>query len=364
MTMSKVNRIKALTAAFAVLFLMNSCTDFFSASWGDMFKRDPDKVRVTASNVYDLLNAAKGDPELSKAILNKINASSDPALKRAAIKAANQAVGVSTLALENVKALIKAADNNDPDALRSLAETIQGDLRKNGIVGVANKLTTILANEVGSSTALSSVALKNAGNVAVNVSKIGGGTGTITIDANANGIGTATISVNGAPGKPYSCTINDNGTITLIGAGENGGSAVIGYGLNANKRFVLSNLDAIKDPDAGLGQGLVGDSSPFEVPVDKPIFKPGFADNVSESDLTLLVMTLVLAKVEELTEENLDDYLNDWLNNKNVETGKGMNDDEKLVAATVNEMIRRGELTSDENELTKMLRDLLGVKRL
>ncbi|MDR1247893.1 MAG: hypothetical protein LBK63_01195 [Treponema sp.] len=360
--MSKVNKVKALVAAFAVLFLMNSCADFFSTSWGDMFKRDPKKVKVTTSNVYDLLNTAKGDPELSKAILDQINADSDGALKLAAIKAANQAAGITTLALENVKALIDAADNQDADALKGLAETIQGDLQNNGIVDIAGKLTEILVNEVDFSEA-PSIALKFAGYVEVFVSRATdySDRGTIAIAVSPNGKGTATITFNGVP-VYYPCTIKDDETIILTGAGQYGQDAIIKYEIDPDtNRLTLSNLDEIQN--TGLGGGLAEKSDPSvaQIPTPhRPEFIEDFAAGVPESDLTLLVMTLVLAKVETLNADNIDlnAYLETW-RDKNVETGKGLEDDETLIAAIVNEMLERGD---DMNELTKMIKDLLGVE--
>jgi hypothetical protein len=338
---------------------MNSCADFFSTSWGDLFKRDPAKVKVTTSNVHDLLDAAKGDKDLSKAILDQINANSDNALKLAAIKAANQAAGISTLALENVKDLIDAADNKDTDALKNLAETIQTDLQNNGIVDIANKLTSILENEVEFSKA-PSIVLKYVGNVTVPVSRADhSGAGTITIAVGPDGKGTATITFDGVS-WPYSCAIQDDETIILTGAGQDGQDAIITYEI-VNNRLILHDLDEIKDPGLNGELAEVSSSSTAQIPSPpgRPEFTEGFAAGVPESDLTLLVMTLVLAKVEKLNLEDidLDAYLGTW-SDKNVETGKGLEDDEKLIAAIVNEMIERGD---DMNELTKMIKDLLGV---
>jgi alanyl-tRNA synthetase len=190
--MSTIQRVKALAAAFAVLFLMNSCTEFFSTSWGEGFKRDPENVKVTSSNVYDLLDAAKGDPKLSRAILNKINAGSNPTLKRAAIRAANQAAEISTVALKNIKGLINAVDGSNPEkALKEVANNIRGGLKSNDIVGIADKMAEILV--VLPSALSPSEALKNAESITVPVSKSNGGKGTMTIVVDADGTGTATI---------------------------------------------------------------------------------------------------------------------------------------------------------------------------
>jgi hypothetical protein len=370
MTMSKVNKGKTLIAAVAVLFLMNSCTDFFSTSWGDLFKRDPDKVKVTASNVYDLLDAAKGDPELSRAILNKIKASDNNTLKQAAIKAANQAAGISTLALENVKDLIDAADSKDEDALKKLAEKIRGGIEDNKIADIADKLANILVDKenptfssVTLTTVSDSVALKNAGEVTVFVPKANnsGNQDRVTIAVGSNGRGTATIITSAGTTTTYDCEIKNDEIITLTNPQNGGKVADIGYTINDSDHLVLTGLNQI------TGAGLASTSNPSQATIPtlpgKPEFKPGFIDSsVSDSDLTLMVMTLILGKFK--NNDELEAYLKTW-EGRNITTGEGLEDldaDELLIAATVNEMISRGELTGDENELTKMLKDLLGVQ--
>jgi hypothetical protein len=357
MTMSGVKKLRALLAALAVLFLLNSCAEFFSTSWGEAFRRDPKKVAVSPSNVYDLLDTAKGDPELSRAILDAINADSDDALKRAAIKAANQAVGISTLALENVDSLIAAADKGDTDALKTLAENIINDLRSNDVEGIGAELTEILKDKVASPAShTSKETLINAKGVTTTVSKaVGGGVAEISIVVDQNGVGTATIT-GGGTFRSYPCVINEDGTITLTGAGENGGNAVIGYVVDDSDNTVtLAGLDAITDT------GLRSNSNPSEkLPPGKPTFEEGFVDSVPESDLALLVMTLIMAKAEkERTDGTLDDYLGTWPE-KNVETGKGLDNEELVIAAIVNVMVDRGD---DMTELTNMIKDLLGVAK-
>jgi hypothetical protein len=357
--MGNVKKGKTLIAAFAVLFLMNSCADFFSNSWGEMFKRDPKKVKVSASNVYDLLDAAKGDPELSRAILDQINAKSSPTLKHAAIRAANQAAGISTVALENIKDLIDAVDRSGSekeDALKAVANNIQGDLESKEIIGIADKMVEILIDTVVPPVPFS-IALKNAGSVEVPVKTNNGRNGAITIVANDDGTNMAIITVDGVPVGEYSCIINDNGSIILSGAKENGGNAVIRYEIDDETRtLTLTGLDEIKDA------GLTSASEPSDepIPYGRPEFQDSFvAGGVPESDLTLLAMTLILAKAEkEELYGTLNAYLDTWYR-KNLETGKGLDRDEVLIVAVINEMIDRGE---DTSALADMIKDLLGVE--
>jgi hypothetical protein len=362
--MSKINKIKALAVAFAVLFLMNSCADFFSTSWGEMFKRDPKKVKVTTSNVYDLLDTAKGDPELSREILNKINADSPDTLKLAAIKAANQAAGISTVALENIKDLINAVDSSDKEtALRDVAKNIQNDLAGKDIVGIADKMVEILVDKVNTSPVAPKTALINTGEITVSARTSDDGSTGVIINVDSNGTGTVTIRAPDGTVTPYNCEINDDGTITLIGAGQYGGNAVIGYEIdNKDRTLTLTGLDRIKNIELDERSSPSNKEETGPIATGKPEFENGFADSVPESDLTLLAMTLILAKAEKIRDKkDLNSYFNDWPA-KDLRTGKGLDDEELLIAAIINEMIDRGELTSDENELTKMLKELLGVK--
>jgi hypothetical protein len=368
--MNGVKNLRALTAALAVLFLLNSCTDFFTTSWGEMFKRDPKNVKVTSSNVYDLLEAATGDRELSRAILDKINADSDDSLKRAAIKAAGQASGLTTVVMENVKDLIDAAGaKGDPGkALKEVAQQIINDIRNNDIEGIGAEVTKILEGtiEIKSSnlpvpSEQPKAALIKAGKITVSVPKATGtgvGKDTVAITVDSNGKGFVTIAVDGVVKTYSNCEITGD-TIILPGAGDNGGNVAIGYGINDDDRTVtLTNLDKI----ANAGLADTSNPSPENtIPPGKPEFKGDFIDDsVRDSDLTLLAMTLILAKAEKErgADGTLDSYLDTWMN-KNVETGKGLDLEEQLIAAVVNKMVERGE---DTSELTNMIKDLLGLK--
>jgi hypothetical protein len=358
--MGGAKKLKVLAGAFVVLVLLNSCSDFFSTSWGELFKRDPKNVKVTSSNVYDLLDAAKGNMELSRAILDQIGANSSDALKIAAIKAANQAAGIPTLALENVNTLLDAVDTkNYEEALRKVADSIQGAVKSNDIVGISEKLTVILEDKY-KLAADSRTKLINTRAFTVAVPKANGnGSATVNIDVDKNGAGFITVIIDGAP-TIYPCVINDDGTITLKNAGSKGQEEDIQYVIDDDGHIILRGLDHIADK--GLAGGA-SEPSAEKVPPGKPEFESEFLDASSDSDLTLMVITLILAKAEKERAKNngtLDTYFDTWME-KNMETGNGLEDDEMLIAATVNGMISRGELSDDVSELTKMLKDLLKV---
>jgi hypothetical protein len=370
--MGSAKNLRALAGALIALFLLNSCVEFFSTSWGELFKRDPKNVKVTSSNVYDLLDAAKGDPELSRAILDQIHTSSsdDDTLKRAAIKAANQAMGVSTLALQSIGDLIDAADSKDKDALKNIVDTFLLKMTDTDAVGISEELTAILNTKVKTQqfsepSQYPKAALINAGNITVSAPMTAGGNATIKITGiDNNGRGTVTITDPNGDIKNYSCTINDN-AIILENAGEDGGNVSIPYTIHDENRSltITGGLNNIKDANLTDASAHSAEDS---IPKGKPEFEDGFLDSVPESDLTLLVMTLILAKVEKEkdTGGSLDAYIDKWTGadnggGKDVQTGNNLDAEELVIASVINVMMDRGD---DMSELTKMIKDLLGVK--
>jgi hypothetical protein len=270
--------------------------------------------------------------------------------------------------MENVEALIDAIDTKGDKeaALKEVAKQIINNIRDNDVEGIGAEVTEILKDKIETNLPVPSKqpkdALIKAEKITVSVPKAGSaGTGTVTVTINNKDTGGGTIVVNGTS---YPCVINDDGTITLTGAGNNGGTVVIGSIIDDDDRTVtLTNLDKIAN--AGL-EGASNPSPKNSIPHGKPEFEDGFIDDsISESDLTLLVMTLILAKIEKVERvehRSLDEYLTDWTREdttKDVKTGAGLDDDELLIASIVNFMIDRGD---DMSKLTNMIKDLLGVK--
>jgi hypothetical protein len=116
--------------------LLASCKDFYSTSLGEPFARDPSNVKVTRSNVYDLLKDANGDIEASREILKKLKGTDDPVLQAAAVKAATQAAGLTELAVSNLGVLTGANASNGA-SLENLARMILAAVTKNDIRGIA-----------------------------------------------------------------------------------------------------------------------------------------------------------------------------------------------------------------------------------
>jgi hypothetical protein len=385
--MSGAKKLTILSGFLVILFLMNSCADFFSTTWGEAFRRDPKNVKVDSSNVYDLLDAAKGDKELSRAILDKIDAKSSDTMKQAAIKAANQAAGLTTLVMENAQTLIDVSKGGDyKDAITNVARAIEDAAKDNDFTGISDKLVEILSGKVVLPTDDPREALINTRKIEVTVPKTGGGAGiggssnqatvVITDLDKKTGEGIVTVTVNGGVPQEYACVINDekdeNGsqTITIIGAGKNGENATIGYEISNNTgALTLTDLDEIKTIADG---GYTDTSNPSSKSIPPALDKEFLNDNVTDSDLTLVVMELILAKYEKEKEidhgenqedyETLENYLNSW-EKKNVTTGFNMDPDEILIAATVNGMISRGELSDNPSELMGLLNDLLRQKK-
>jgi hypothetical protein len=132
----KKTMIVALLACLsAVVFV--SCTDFFTNSWAETAKRDYSKIKVDASNVDDLLKAARGDPEMALEILGKIKGAMDGAsaadrakLREAALRAAAQGTNVAGLIVENIGELTKNLESEkltDTEA-QKLLNTMLGSI--------------------------------------------------------------------------------------------------------------------------------------------------------------------------------------------------------------------------------------------
>jgi hypothetical protein len=115
----KRTMIIALCACLsAVVFV--SCTDFFTNSWAVNAKRDFSLMKIDASNVFDVLKAARGDSEMSLEILGKIagqidgaSASDKDKLREAALTAAAQGTDLTGLFISSIDKLTAALNNGD-----------------------------------------------------------------------------------------------------------------------------------------------------------------------------------------------------------------------------------------------------------
>ena len=117
------------------VFVLFSCTDFFSTSLASWAARDKDKLvpAVTTDNVDDLIALAENDPDLSLALLKKIKEAAEGAsgeekqkLQNAALEAAVNAAGLGQ-AVIGAMGDLSNVDNEEEvkqlvlDALNSMA---------------------------------------------------------------------------------------------------------------------------------------------------------------------------------------------------------------------------------------------------
>jgi hypothetical protein len=138
-----------------VVFILSSCTDVFSTSWGSALKRDPDKLipQVTSSNVKELLEASLGDPGFATTLLGKINDSvkttqgeEKAALQDAGLKAAANASGLTNSILNNAEALLKSGGGNIED-IKNTVDGILRDMNGEALQQIAGNLQTILKDK-------------------------------------------------------------------------------------------------------------------------------------------------------------------------------------------------------------------------
>lgn len=129
-----------VTLAFTAVF--TSCTDFFSNSWARWAARDPDKLvpKVTAGNVDELIATAENNPDLSLAILKKIQAATNGAseddklkLQSAALGAAANAAGLGQAVLGAAGQLTSLSGDNSEDDIKDAT-----DMLLNAINGMKN----------------------------------------------------------------------------------------------------------------------------------------------------------------------------------------------------------------------------------
>ncbi|AEF80687.1 hypothetical protein [Leadbettera azotonutricia] len=101
--------------------LFVSCTEFFSTSLAPWAARNPDNIipAVTTGNVDELIAMTENNPDMSLAVLKKIedaakNATGDAktALQTAALEAAVNATGMGSAVLNNVDKLVTVDEDN------------------------------------------------------------------------------------------------------------------------------------------------------------------------------------------------------------------------------------------------------------
>jgi hypothetical protein len=143
-TLKRTGIVAGLVCLTVSIFV--SCTNFFTNSWATGAKRDPSNMKLDASNVDDLLKAARGDTDMSMTILDKIAGQIDGAseedkakLREAALQAASQATNVAGLVVSNVDKLTQ-----DTTDVQSLLDQIVGSADMDKMNRASEDLTKIL----------------------------------------------------------------------------------------------------------------------------------------------------------------------------------------------------------------------------
>jgi hypothetical protein len=144
---------RLLFSAFTAVFVVGSCTVFFSTSLASWAKRDTDGLLppVTAGNVRELIDMAGTDPAMSLSLLGKIgdavNGSSGDVkagLQAAALKAAANAVQPAQAVLKHAGSLTEI---NDSGEAVDLFNKVLGDMKN--LTAAADLVTNLLpANAV------------------------------------------------------------------------------------------------------------------------------------------------------------------------------------------------------------------------
>jgi len=121
--LGKVKRLLLALVIFAVSGLLMSCMDFFSTSLAAWAARDPNRLipAVTAGNVDELVATAENNPDLSLAVLKKIQSAAGTAsgddkvkLQTAALGAAVNAAGLGQAVFNAAGAITSITDADNP----------------------------------------------------------------------------------------------------------------------------------------------------------------------------------------------------------------------------------------------------------
>ena len=152
-------KIICLTGIFLLLsiFIFVACDSFYSNSWGTARKYDPANIDLNADNVDSWIELAIGNPELAKALTEKIkgmvknmpDSAERAKLQAAGVTLAIEASGLGTTLLSNMDKLSDILDeenNNtgDSDAIVQLLDSMQGDFKSAGGSAAANDLAQIV----------------------------------------------------------------------------------------------------------------------------------------------------------------------------------------------------------------------------
>jgi hypothetical protein len=147
------NRCFVIGLVLLGAWVVISCDDFFSSSWGTGSARiyEASKIEVTANNADDWVEKARGNPELAEAVTEAIkqaldgkvkqgDATKDQAkLQEAGVALALEASGVGPSILGNAAGAVTGILDDGPVAIVDLMTNLQSDFdKKNGAKAARN----------------------------------------------------------------------------------------------------------------------------------------------------------------------------------------------------------------------------------
>jgi hypothetical protein len=157
--MRKVN-VKAAHIGLIVFIMlaMVSCDNFFSTTWGKARDYDLSKITLTQSNLESWKNKAVGNPELAKALVEKIIGNLDglegaekAAYQNVGISLAIEQSGIGTIILNNAgKDLDKVINGGDADegVMIDLLKNVQKDFGDGGKAAAESVATIANASKL------------------------------------------------------------------------------------------------------------------------------------------------------------------------------------------------------------------------
>ena len=150
-----MRKLSCCILAILVLTFL-SCDDFFSSSLGKPQKYDLSSIEVNAGNVDRWIETARGNPELTAALLEKITRELESAegeekarLMEAGIKIAVQSSGLGTTIIKQGSSVLEE-DFNDvtQDTLMDLLNRVIDDFISNGGPEAAENISQIAGMDI------------------------------------------------------------------------------------------------------------------------------------------------------------------------------------------------------------------------
>ena len=135
------------------VFVFSSCDDFFSKSlWPSTQKYNLVNIDLNGENIDQWLESARGNPELTAALLKKIeqdlasgkfSGSEKAKLMEAGIRLAVQSSGLGTSIIANASSVLGNMDNVSENTLLDLLSGVRSDFNRNGGPAAAASLSAI-----------------------------------------------------------------------------------------------------------------------------------------------------------------------------------------------------------------------------